>query len=76
MILMTDPFRKRRNFLIGFAIGVAITAFSLWSSIRRGDSPIPDGLGPWVDLAAEAATLGVIIGVIAAWLGERGKKAR
>lgn len=54
---------------------MAITAFSLWSSIRRGDSPIPDGLGPWVDLVVEAAMLGAIIGVIAAWLGERGKKA-
>jgi membrane associated rhomboid family serine protease len=65
----------RRNFLIGFAVGVAITAFSLWSSISRGASPIPDGLGPWVDLAVEAALLGAITGVIVAWLGERGKKA-
>jgi len=67
--------RRRRNFLIGFAIGVAITAFVTGTPIIQGQAPMPPHLGAWIDLAAEAAILGAIIGVIAAWFGERGKKA-
>jgi membrane associated rhomboid family serine protease len=67
--------RKRLNFLNGFAVGVAIIAFVNGMAIVQGEKSISD-LGAWIDLAVQAAIIGAIIGVVAAWFGERGKKAK
>ena len=62
--------RRRRNFLIGFAIGAVL----LGGSALIG-KPMPPHIGAWIDWTVEAALAGALIGVIVAWFGERGKKA-
>jgi membrane associated rhomboid family serine protease len=67
--------RKSLNFFIGFVIGVAVVVVVNVLPIIQGGKLRPPYEGAWFDVAVQAVIIGVLIGLIAVWFSERGKKA-
>ena len=62
--------RKPLNFLIGFVVGAVLSL--LWNVspiMRAGAAPSIPGI--WLDIAVQAVIIGLLLGVIALWLGGR-----
>ena len=65
--------RRPLNFLIGFVGGALLSL--LWNAlpiIRAGASPSIPGI--WLDIAIQAVIIGLLLGVVALWLGEWRKR--
>ena len=65
--------RRPLNFLMGFVGGALLSL--LWHAlpiIRAGASPSIPGI--WLDIAIQAVIIGLLLGVVALWLGERRKR--
>lgn len=60
--------RRPAYFLIGFIVGAVVSL--LWNSIpimRAGAPPAIPGI--WLDIAVQALIIGLLLGLIAMWLG-------
>jgi hypothetical protein len=60
--------RKPVFFLIGFFVGAVVSL--LWNAmpiIRAGAAPSIPGI--WLDIVVQAVIIGVLLGLVAMWLG-------
>jgi hypothetical protein len=62
--------RKPVFFLIGFFVGAVVSL--LWNAmpiIRAGATPSIPGI--WLDIVVQAVIIGLLLGLVAMWLGTR-----
>jgi hypothetical protein len=60
--------RRPVHFLIGFIVGALVSL--LWNTfpiMRAGASPPIPGI--WLDIAVQALIIGLLLGLVAMWLG-------
>jgi len=60
--------RKPVYFLIGFIVGAVVSL--LWNAmpiIRAGAAPSIPGI--WLDIVVQAVIIGLLLGLVAMWLG-------